>query len=46
MDFRGDMVIMMRQEDKKVDGLINVLEKKKVLSSTEAKQIISLKPFN
>ena len=45
LDLRGDMVVMMRKEDEKVKLLVNLLNKKNVLSDTEAKSIFALEPF-
>lgn len=44
-DLRGDLVVLMRKEDKKVQSLIEVLCSKKVISTEEAKRILSMEPF-
>lgn len=44
-DLRGDMTSIIRKEDKKVESLIEVLYKKKVISKDEKEQILSMEPF-
>ena len=44
-DLRGDLVVLMRKEDKKVQSLIEILCSKKVISTEEAKRILSMEPF-
>jgi hypothetical protein len=44
-DLRGDIVVLMRKEDKKLRALIEVLQKRKVISEDEVRQILSLEPF-
>ena len=45
LNMKGDMVVMMRKEDEKVKLLVNLLNKKNVLSDIEAKSIFALEPF-
>jgi len=44
-DFRGDLVILARGEDKKLFFLVDLLVKKNVLSEHEAKSLAKLEPF-
>jgi hypothetical protein len=44
-DLKGDMVSMLRKEDKKVNKLIDVLAEKAVLTPGEAKQVLANKVF-
>jgi predicted nucleic acid-binding Zn-ribbon protein len=44
-DIRGDMVVLIRKEDKKMTALIKILQKKKVLTTQETKQILTMEPF-
>ncbi|MFH1427575.1 MAG: hypothetical protein ABIG60_03535 [Patescibacteria group bacterium] len=44
-DLRGDLVILMRKEDVKVKRLVEILQKRKVLSNKEVKEIMSMEPF-
>ena len=44
-DLKGDLVVLMREEDNKVVELINVLHKKNILNETESKQLLKLRPF-
>ena len=45
LDFRGDMVVLLRGEDVKMRELIKVLHSKKFLDDTEANMILRLEPF-
>lgn len=44
-DLKGDLIILMRKEDRKLGALIELLANKKVISPDDAKQILSLEPF-
>ncbi len=44
-ELRGDLIILMRKEDKKVIHLVELLKKKTILSDAEAKSILTLEPF-
>lgn len=44
-DLKGDLVVLMRKEDRKVVSLIELLTTKKILSGEEAKALLSLEPF-
>lgn len=44
-DLKGDLVILMRKEDRKVVSLIALLREKKVISEEEAKGLLTLEPF-
>ncbi len=44
-DVKGDLVILMRKEDRKLQSLIDILHKRKVISAQEVKQILSMQPF-
>lgn len=44
-DLRGDMTSIIRKEDKKVESLIEVLYKKKILSKEDKKHILQMEPF-
>ncbi|MDP2816504.1 MAG: hypothetical protein Q8O19_07480, partial [Rectinemataceae bacterium] len=42
---KGDMIVLMRKEDKKVQSLVELLHSKKVISEEEAKRILSMDLF-
>jgi len=44
-DLRGDLVVLTRKEDTKVKCLVEILQKKKLLTTHEAKQIFTMEPF-
>ncbi|MBI4427199.1 MAG: hypothetical protein HY569_01800 [Candidatus Magasanikbacteria bacterium] len=44
-DLRGDLTVLMRKEDTKLKALVDILTKKKVLSTEETKIIFSMEPF-
>jgi predicted nuclease with TOPRIM domain len=44
-DLKGDMYVTMRKGDKKLTHLINILESRKVISSKDANEVLSLEPF-
>lgn len=45
MDLKGDLVVIMKSEDRKLNALIELLVQKSVLTVTEAKTITKLEPF-
>jgi hypothetical protein len=42
---KGDLIVLMRGEDKKLSTLIEVLASKQVLSQDEAQSILAMHPF-
>lgn len=44
-DLKGDLVILMRKEDKKLINLINLLRKKTIITNKEAQEILIMEPF-
>lgn len=44
-NLKGDLIILMRKEDRKLAALVELLKNKKVISENDAKQIIALEPF-
>ncbi|MBI5654085.1 hypothetical protein HZC53_00295 [Candidatus Uhrbacteria bacterium] len=44
-DLKGDMVSMLRKEDRQVGRLVEVLTDKKVLTMAESKDVRSYRPF-
>ncbi|MBI5654082.1 hypothetical protein HZC53_00280 [Candidatus Uhrbacteria bacterium] len=44
-DLKGDMVSMMRKEDRQVGRLVDVLTDKKVLTAAESRDVRSFRPF-
>lgn len=44
-DLRGDLVVMMRKEDTKVKTLVDILEKRKIISKKDVQKIVSMEPF-
>lgn len=44
-DLRGDLVVLMRKEDKKVQSLVELLHSKKIISEEETKRILSMDLF-
>jgi len=44
-DLKGDLVILMRKEDTKVVNLIELLKHKQVLTSEEARGLLTMEPF-
>lgn len=45
ISFKGDLVVMMRGEDKKVIALVELMEKKQMLTKEEAKAFYTMEPF-
>ena len=44
-DLRGDLVVLMRKEDKKVKKLVEILKKKNLINEADEKEIMSMEPF-
>jgi hypothetical protein len=44
-DLKGDMVVMLRKEDQKVNRLVGVLAEKGALTSVETRDVLSFRPF-
>ena len=44
-DLKGDIIVELRHEDKKVVALIEVLRNRNIISIDEAKNILGMKPF-
>jgi len=44
-DFRGDMVVLMRKEDTKLNKLVNVLNQRKVITDKDKEDILAMEPF-
>ncbi len=42
---KGDLVVLMRKEDKKVITLVEILKEKKILTLDEAKTVLAMEPF-
>lgn len=44
-DLRGDLVVLMRKEDRKVEQIIQKLKEKKIFSDRDAQEILAMEPF-
>lgn len=44
-DIKGSLVVSIRKQDRKVNRLIEMLSKKKHLTSAEEKELIKIRPF-
>ncbi|OGY42917.1 MAG: hypothetical protein A2Y67_03555 [Candidatus Buchananbacteria bacterium RBG_13_39_9] len=44
-DFRGDLVVLTRKEDKKVMALVDVLKQRKLIDDADVKKIMAMEPF-
>ena len=44
-DLKGDIIIELRSEDRKLAALVGVLRTRQVITEDDAKQILSMKPF-
>ncbi len=42
---KGDLIIMLRKEDRKVTALIDILKVKEILTEDEASSVMALEPF-
>ena len=42
---KGDLVILMRKEDKKVVALVEILKEDKVITLEKAKTVLAMEPF-
>ncbi|MDO8571665.1 MAG: hypothetical protein Q7R79_03215 [bacterium] len=45
LDLKGDLVVIMKSEDRKLCALIELLVHKSILTASEAKTIVKLEPF-
>ena len=45
IDLKGDLIVIMKSEDRKVSALIELLAHKKLISSEEAQSLIKMEPF-
>ncbi|MBI2475311.1 hypothetical protein HYV69_02690 [Candidatus Uhrbacteria bacterium] len=45
-DLKGDLVVLMRKEDQKVNNLIQLLVNRKLISEKEAISLIEIRPFS
>jgi len=44
-DLKGDMVSLVRKEDKKVNRFVEILAARRVLATDDAKEILAFRPF-
>jgi|SRR3990167_3360178 len=44
-DLRGDLSTIIRKEDKKVESLVEILYKKKILTKEDRQEILKMEPF-
>lgn len=44
-DLKGDLVLLMRKEDTKLRALVEVSQKRKIITEDDVKQILSMDPF-
>lgn len=44
-DLRGDLVVLLRKEDYKLEALLKILSEKKAISVDEAKNVLAMEPF-
>ena len=42
---KGDLVVLMRKEDKKVVALVEILKEDKVITPEKAKTVLAMEPF-
>ncbi|MEK7606839.1 MAG: hypothetical protein AAB444_01410 [Patescibacteria group bacterium] len=45
VNLKGDLILLMRSEDKKLLYLVQVLKNKKILTEEETRNILKLQPF-
>lgn len=45
VDLKGDLIVLMRKEDKKLVSLIKILRQKSILTDKETMDILSAEPF-
>ena len=45
LDLKGDLVVIMKSEDRKLCALVELLVHKSILTASEAKTIVKLEPF-
>ena len=44
-DLRGDLVVLTRKEDTKLKALIKILKNKKIITTSDEKQLLTMEPF-
>ena len=44
-DLRGDLTVLMRKEDTKLNALVEIMKDKKLLNEEEAQKVLSMVPF-
>ncbi len=44
-DLRGDLVVLIRKEDNKVKKLVDILQKRDIISEDESREIFTMEPF-
>ena len=44
-DLKGDIIVVIRKEDRKLAVLVDVLYERRVISDEDKKKILSLEPF-
>src|SRR3989338_3188202 len=44
-DLKGDLVVLMRKEDKKLTELVNVLKERHIISEEDVKRVLGMEPF-
>ena len=44
-DLKGDLVVLMRKEDRKLSMLVEVLREKELLSEQDVQRVLSMEPF-
>jgi len=45
LDLKGDLVVIMKSEDRKLSALIELLVHKSILTTSEAHSIVKMEPF-
>ncbi|HUT21788.1 MAG TPA: hypothetical protein VMX18_00065 [Candidatus Bipolaricaulota bacterium] len=44
-DLRGDYVVLMRKEDKKLTKLVEILTRRELIDTADADEVLTLEPF-
>jgi len=44
-ELRGDMTVLIRKEDRKVDSLIRILQENEGVTVMQAEKILAMEPF-
>lgn len=44
-DWRGDIVVLVRKEDHKLEALVKIISQKSLITDDEAKTVLTLEPF-